>query len=691
MAMLDEIVSKTVRSIKGQKDPLGDIKESAKLQGWWQQAENARRKSDQRWFEYDLWTNGYHYAKFDRSTKQIVTAPQQDGLPKVTINKIYTTLRGVRSFVLQNRPKPQATPVNYSEEHINETIKINQYLDYLYDRLHMRTKLRASMWHALKYSVGFWQVLYDDDADDGAGEVSIDVVDPYDLYWDPNARYPSEARFVILAVKRSIEDLKKDPKYKDADWTTVEEDSKGAASTLKAQMLRIEDGDVAMKDKKGDGTAIVKEFWYKEEGEEKEEEEEPTEEETDDVEEKPKKEKSKKKTTKIYLCTMIGETIIRKSFDTGLTRFPFFRLPSDIEPLKMYGTGWVKNMISPNRELNRVESSIAEYNLVVNKARLITEKGSGIKTITNQHGQIIEVKRGFRADAFNTPQLGSEADSARTVYNRYLEDMGSLHDASMGRATSADQSGRSIEALQEGDSNNLSELLENIEEFLEDVFEYVLDVVAQKQQFAKRIVTTTQTGQKEAIQIIGEDAQESVKNVEGATVIPKKTLVDVRITSNLAYTAEGRRMAVKDLASILPDLPPEVILDAYSVGPAADIVKQMKVRQKEQQEQEANMQQQQSTNQIATQATQQQMQQEAQTNSGAGALEAQAVIRSIINRQVPQLPQNVSPEFINYLDQFMESEEGQAQGGQFLSVLQQLRDQSMLQMRGNVDNVKQGT
>lgn len=664
---LTNAVKGAVKRLKGEDE---EYELSIKLDKMWERAEPARKQLDWKWFQYDLWTNGNHYAKWDKATQQIISTPKSDGRPKVTINKIYVTLRSVRSYVIQNRPKAEVSPANMTNtpEDLDQAYRLNLFLDYLHESLSLRQKLRASLWHALKYSVGFWQVLYNEQD----GEVSVKVVDPYDLYIDPTARTMGEARYFILAVKRNIEDLKEDPKYKDTDWSKIKTDSLMAASSLKSRLLSHEMGQVIQNDADS-GTVIVKEYWYKE---------------------------YDKKTGKhkYMLCTKAGDQVIRKAFDTELDRFPFFRLCSDVEPLSLYGNGWVKNLVPLNRLLNKLESSVAEYNDMVNKGRLIAPKGAGIRVITNQHGQIIEGKAGLieKLVPLQVPALNPAVMQQINNVNRYIEDVSSYHDASLGRIPTGAHSGVSIEALKEGDSNNLSELVENTEEFLEDVYEYILYLISQKYQFARNIVTETTTGEKEFIQIIGEGAEDTLKT-QGTVVVPQKNLVDVKITSWLAYTSEGKRNAIKDLSSLpqMANLPPEYILQAYEIGPIANILKQMKQAQqdqqqeqlqmqKQQQDQQLQMQQQQQIMQTAGEATKQQMSQQIEQQTqpeGAGRQQAIAFVRALLNGQMPDLPKNVSPSFIQYLDEFMQSPEAQGMGGELLKTIQLIRDKLVLQLK----------
>ena len=629
---------------------------SERLDRYWNSAEGARKEVDWKWFNYDLWVSGNHYAKWDKNTQQITSPSRIDGRPKIVINKVYTTLRSVRSYALQNKPKPNVTPYNLTPETVDQAQKLNKYLEYLHDHLHLAGALRSTFWHALKYSTGFWQVLWNEEEQ----EIEVNVIDPYDLYWDPTARSVNEARYCVLAVRRNLEDLKEDPKYKDADWDGVDGDRQLSASSLKSRLLKYERGETYSNADKKDATVIVKEFWYKEGG-------------------------------KVMLCTKVGSKIIRKSFDTGLNRIPFFRLASDIEPLSMYGQGWVKNLIPLNRLLERLESSGAEYNELVNKGKYVSDKNAGVKIINNEHGQIIEKKRGFEVTGLNIPRIdGAFLFNQITNANRYIEDIGAMHDASLGRIPSGAQSGVAIELLMEGDSNNLSELIANTSEFLEEVYEYILFLASEKYQFIRNVTTTSNTGEFEFMSFIGEGADPSLAS--GATVIPSKNTVDVKIESWLAHTGEGRRMAVEQLSNVMNangyQLPPDFILEAFQTGNIADIVSKMMQQQQAQaeaQQQQAIAQEQAKVEgQMAQNAQQAQIQAETEARNApkpAGAKQAIALIKLVLNGQMPEVPPLVDGEFIAYLDQFIQSPEAQSVGGEILSVLQQIRDQAVLNMQ----------
>ena len=626
---------------KDEQEKLDVLK--VRLDREWNNAQSNRKEIDWQWFMYDLWVSGNHYAKWDKNTQQIITTIRDKGKVKIVINKIYSTLRSVRNFVLRNRPKAEVTPDDLTEENISEVNKLNKFLDFLHDKLRLRTKLKGTVWHALKYSVGYWQVLWNEDADDGKGEISINMTDPYDLYWDPVATSPNEARYCILAVRRNIEDLKSDPKYQIND---IKGDELLAASSMKSRLLQAEKGMKTFGEDKGTSTVIVREHWYwdTKETEGKDKDGNPT----------------KSKERKLMICAIAGNKMIRKPEDTGLTRIPFFKLASDVEPLAMVGTGWVKHMIPMNRALNRLESQVAEYNDIMNKGKWVADKGSGVRIINNENGQIIEKKRGYEVAQQPIAPMSAAVFQQIENMNRYIEDLGGAHDASMGRIPAGAKSGKALEALQVGDSNNMSEIVENVEEFLEEVYEYVLSLAAQKYQFARRIIPLTTSGQREFIDLIGEEAD---NQPNGATVIPTKNTVDVKITSWLAHTAQARQEILKELYQ-LQAIDQETLLEGFNIGSVADVIK--KTQEKRLKDAATQIEVDKQT-EIAGGEAQAEV---AKAQGGAGAREAIAVLKQIIGGNEPQVPSMVTPEFIQYIDSFLASPEGQSLGPDIIKAVQ---------------------
>ncbi|HOW17011.1 MAG TPA: hypothetical protein PK443_04780, partial [bacterium] len=71
---------------------------------------------------------------------------------------------------------------------------------------------------------------------------------------------------------------------------------------------------------------------------------------------------------------------------TTFKKLPFEIYQPDINVGGIYGEGWVKNIVPLNKAANYLETSRLEYNILINKGRLLIPKGAGVKSVTNQNG-----------------------------------------------------------------------------------------------------------------------------------------------------------------------------------------------------------------------------------------------------------------------------------------------------------------
>ena len=605
----------------------------AKWDRLWQEASEDRKQQDWKWYLYGMWVRGFHYAKYDQKTKQVVSTPPNDGRPKIVINKIYPTLRAVRNYALRNQPKAQVTPENLTKDNLEQALKATKFLESIHESEKLRPKLKGTVFQALEDSASWWQIIWDGE------KIKVNPSDVFDYYPDPKARTPQEQRYGILAVSRPIDVLMDDPKYDKEQVKLIKADNKLSASSYKQMLLSYDRKSAGLPNDSKKGTAIVKEYWYEEDG-------------------------------KIFVGAEAGGRIIRKPEEVDTPIIPFFKLASDIMPFSMYGEGWVKNLIDPQKMLNSGASSVVEYNLIMNKVKAVVDKGAGVRTWNNQHGSFIEKKRGYDVTTMTAAPMNSAVFEQIGMAERFIEDIGAMHDASKGRVPSGAKSGRAIEALQVGDSNNMSELVENIEDFLEDVYEYILWLASKKYQDVTNIIVTDYTGQREFLKVIGEEspvAQTMMENgviPDDTLIISGKNLVDVKISSYLAFTPEAKRESVKELLSILPDLPEDVVLDAYGVGNIAEVIKRIKEKRQEQQQQ-----------QLAQEAASSQQQQAIENPESTGQ-EAFAAIRTMIDGGTPQVPTKPGQDYVNAIDSFLERESQLNElDPQTLQAIQTFRDQ----------------
>jgi tetrahydromethanopterin S-methyltransferase subunit G len=480
--------------------------------------------------------------------------------------------------------------------------------------------------------------------DEKEKEISIRQVDPYDLYIDKNARNEHEARRMTLCVRRNIKDLLADDKYDKEEVEKMKSgDKRLAASEMKERLIKLDKGDDVDSRQKADDTVIVKEIWYYDK-------------------------EDKEDSESIYIAALANERLIRKPEKTDHTKLPFFKYEAVSEPLKLYSDGWVKDMIPVNKILNSAVSSVVEYNEIMNRVKTLEDKGANVHTINAEHGQRIIKKRGYDVTQLPPAPLNVAVFKQIEYANLTLEDLGGAHDASMGRVPTGAKSGKALEALQVGDANNMSEAIENLEDFLSDVYEYVLEIAARKYQFVRNVSPINSLDERDFIKVIGEMAK---NKPDDAVAIRTKNMVRVKIATHLAYTPQARKEAMIELLQVMPDIDPQTVLEAFEIGNIGDILLRMKKRQEDQntREDQKMLMNNELQKDMAAQGQQQ--------PQGSGPEQAIAAIRNILQGQNPEIPDVVTPEFIQYLDQFIQREQtspSEDMEPQMLEIIQAYRD-----------------
>lgn len=477
-----------------------------------------RQYTDWAWYVYDNYVKGNHFVKFNDIT-QMVEAVPSSGNQRFAINKIWTTLRAVRGFVTKYDPKWYLFPEDNSEDSIKKAHYKQKLLDDRWLFGGMKAKTKQNVFQGLKYSVGILELCWEDEEKD----VEYVVLDPYDVYFGGPA-YPYTTR-VTKTVWRTHEDIEADEKYKkqvgDLD-TTDQKFVSNWKNTLQDSVYGHKN--TASNDK---GT-IVYEVHYT-------------------IPEE------NKKGGKVNVATFTESSFLRH-VETPLKslwdKFCIYR--TDDNPGEDYGEGWVKNLIPPQKLLDILEGVTAEYHHMFAKGRYVVANNSGAKIITNENGTVITHNPGRRPVIENAPSMAASVDNQISRINVYLEDIGGQHDASLGRLPTGASAGVAIEALQEGDANNLKDLVENYNIFLTQIAYNTMKMYARNLKTTKIIQTNDKDkdGLPDFFAIIGESATNIPETVTyngkeiPVCVIREKEKVRVSVDSWLAYTREAREQRI---------------------------------------------------------------------------------------------------------------------------------------------------
>lgn len=508
-------------------------------------ASEARRRYDWEWLARDLYRRGYQFATWNASNNTLVMASSKTA--KIPINLTWAQMRAIKNQVTNFRPKWEVLPAGAGEDKKLNAEYSEYALDYVFDDQNLRRKIKETVMQGLSYSVGGpWEITYDESANDGEGGVVVWLHDPYDFYIDPEATSLEEAEYVVKAVRRPLAEVMTNPNYNFADEPKGE--NRVAASIYKQFLLQTVKYQGQGQSEESD-QVILFEMWRKER---------VTEENLEQVKEELKQggysDAVEPGNVRMRVITWVDTCLEPLRCElTDEDEYPFRLYQADINPLEIYGEGWIKHIIPVNRGLNALESGIFNYNYKYAVGRIVMDKNAGVRIVTNEHGSIIEKNRGAEVQFPTVSPLPASHENQVLRFRQHIEDLGGAHDVSLGRIPTGVKSGIGIAELKQADASNQSDLVDNLEDFLCSVGERVLKVIA-KHYTVPKLMQAAGREEDEFFFVVGEEAGGKRKKRKlkigdqevNLAVIGARNKVRVTIGSWLAYTQSAQQEKIEN-------------------------------------------------------------------------------------------------------------------------------------------------
>ena len=515
-------------------------------------AYEARKRYDWEWLTRDLYRRGYQFSRYNPSNRTVILSSR--AMVKIPVNLMWAQMRAVKNQVTSFRPKWETVPIGKSEEAVTNARYSGKLLDYYYERLGLRKMIKETVIQGLMYSVGGpWQIGYDPDADNGNGEVHIWLLDPFDFFIDPKATKMEEAEYCIKAVRRPLDEVKHNPNYH--FYERVEHgEEREAASEYKQFLLQALKYQASYTENQEN--VILKECWMKirVDDENKDDLIKELKENDQDVDDLRYGEVLMRVTTYLdFVTDPLRSQLLRRS------DFPFELYQADINPMEIYGESWAKHIIPMNRVLNALESSTFEYNYKYGKGRIVIDKNSGVRIISNEHGDIIEKNQGSEVTSLGLQPLPASYQNQILNMQDYIKTIGGAQDISLGKVPPGVKSGVGIAELKQADATNQGDLVDNLEDFLVKVGKKVLAEIADNYDIPKVIMALGKKGNPDHFAVVGEKGSKNRRNKKqikvgvdqfDIAVIGRDNEIKVKIGSWLAYTKEAMNQKLQELFQV---------------------------------------------------------------------------------------------------------------------------------------------
>lgn len=475
-----------------------------------QEAKNYRsQRVERQWFINNAYYRGDHSVKYNTETGKL-TYGNHDPLD-FQVNQIFATVRAIRGAITRTQPTWDVDALPYATLDPKDSSALGEYLAFVYDKLHMKHKVKKAILYGLLYGQGIFQYGYDAEEDYGEGLPWVEVLDPFDTYIDPYASGVADCRYIIKVISKPKELVEKNPNYDQA----VVKELGTTAKTSESAYKELLDSNRADQSAVGNNLLLHEAWCVTEEG--------------------------------IRVITTCDGKVLRNEL-TDFRRLPFEFYFPDINIEGVYGEGWVKNLVPLNKALNYLEKSILEYNVIFSKGKYVTDANSGVKIINNRNGQIIRHKPGHTISQMDMKPMSSTPFNQIKQIQEYMQNIGAAHEAFMGRAPQGVTAGTAFETLVANAYTNIIDLIDNLADCLARLGEDILDLGYEHQLITKPFrteggdVMAVISGQVEGVpQIpVGVDEDGNTQYME-ITKIPKNPEVKVKISSGMAHTKEGKR------------------------------------------------------------------------------------------------------------------------------------------------------
>lgn len=527
---------------------------SKQVDEMYQASFTALRKHHRNWYLIDRFIDGEHWSIYNKTTGTIQTLPTSRGEIRRTINLIDSQLRAVKNFVTRNDIRSEIYPSSRNNEDKEEKAKQGQKIaQYYFDKTQIRRIQGDLVDEGLRHGIAFLYTSLGDTDNDGVPEIHIDVKSSYDIYPAPGSKSldVADCKYIIVISKQYIDELETDPSY---EFTgEIAPGSSEHPSEYKAKLDRDRN------DKEPQQTEGLQQIYVK------------------DVYFRYKEEKSEQ--WKIGVVSVANEKIIRKK-PLNVNNYPVIPYWPERKVDQLYPKAWAKNLISPNKSVDKMASHIESYVLQMLSGKWLVKEGSTVRKITDAQGEVVRWT-GTRAPE----QVGLQALPS-TPFNyiefllRMIQDLGGMHPSSLGALSSTTQSGKSIEALQAADANNVADPIKNLSYTLTELTKRMFNLLSSH----TLIVATLKQIDGKPVKFIGQgplkESPEVIENYEKqGTLVLGDTDIKVESVPGIAYTEAGKYEKLLELVQAKV-LPVEILLDQLKFSNISDIMAKLEKQQR---------------------------------------------------------------------------------------------------------------
>lgn len=447
---------------------------------------------------------GQQWIGVDPTSKQLYVPPIEKNDVRYTANKIQPIVRTEFSKLVKQKPICNVAAASSDDEDIQAAHIADKICEAMQFQLDLPQIDEELIMEGLCCSIGYVKPYWNSNkgVDLGGvneGDVDIDVINCFELKYDPTARKWKDVQWCIQEKIRTIDYVK--DVY---DKVVSAEGGLTSANIFDSKIQNINNMG-SVKYKAAENSVIVYEYW-----------------------EKPstKYPQGRRLTTANGVLLFYREDISpaeRPEEDTSERELPYFPFTHINVPGRIAGQSIIENLIPVQRERNKSRSQIIKNkNFMANPAWIVQE-GSLVNEIEGDAGEIIEYCEGM-----NQPTLSQPASMGADVYKNIeqcdeeLFFISGQGEASHGMLPSGKNlSGIGLSVLQEQDDSKLSPTTMSYERCKAKYMSYILKMIKLNYDMERTVQFVGLDNQAEAITFKGSDLTSTNVRVIPGSALPQ--------------------------------------------------------------------------------------------------------------------------------------------------------------------------
>lgn len=426
-----------------------DAKDVNMVKSLFEKAKKAREQFDRDWPKFEDYYNGNQW---DQRRPSYRAAP--------VANICRSTVQSIVPIMTDAQPSFEASPKEPTDFEFADIM--SKLIDHWWNRNNMNMKLVDVLMDCSIKDIGFMKVIWDEDAEEGAGDVRIGVPSPESIYVPENAKdFDDDCPWVIHEMYKTLGEVKRAFPKKAGEIKAVttsyekKNDEKSNVErgygTLTSPIDRRSNVQ-NLKDENGNDNEYVRiwECWM---------DDWSTEEYELETEGKKTKEVRYKYPNGKVVKILPDQNLLLESQPNPRKdgKKPFVRFVTTVKPRCFYGEGQIRPLVRPQQMLNRVLANIYDSMAMMGNPTWVVDTDSGVypQDLTNQTGLIVQKNPGSEVRRESPTPIPGYIMELYSIIMRLVDMTSGVHDVTQGRKPAGVTAAEAINELQEAAQTRL--------------------------------------------------------------------------------------------------------------------------------------------------------------------------------------------------------------------------------------------